>query len=484
MRDYETIRRQHHAFAMALAPRLIERLDWPADRLAAHRVQRLRELVRHAIDHSAWHRERLAGVDLERLDEAGLRELPTMTKTDLMENFDRIVTDERLSLGLINDHLETVTTGSYLLDGYTAITSGGSTGERGVFVYDWDGWATCWLSAFRVTLRTKRADPELASRPLVSAWVMAAHFTHGTAALSRTFASSEFVNVRVPVTLATEEIVAGLNDAQPDVLVGYPSALHALSFEAAAGRLRIAPRQVLSGSEPLLPEIRAAAEKAWGMRVGNVWGASEGGMMGIPCDQLRTHLSEDLVIVEPVDDDGRPVAPGELSAKVYLTNLFNRTLPLIRYEITDEVMILADPCPCGSARPCIADVQGRLDDVFVYDGRRVHPHVFRSALGSHAGVVEYQVRQTTQGADIAVRCSAPVDLEDISTEITQALASLGLSRPVVEVTAVQRLERDPGPAKLRRFVPLAREIQARRDAGPTSTERDAPEPFLFAASAR
>ena len=52
-----------------------------------------------------------------------------MTKADLMENFDRIVTDERLSLGLVNDHLETVTTGSYLLDGYTAVTSGGSTGR-------------------------------------------------------------------------------------------------------------------------------------------------------------------------------------------------------------------------------------------------------------------------------------------------------------------------------------------------------------------
>jgi phenylacetate-coenzyme A ligase PaaK-like adenylate-forming protein len=456
MRGYEMVRQQHQAFAMALAPRLIERLDWPADRLAAHRVQRLRELVRHAIDGSAWHRERLAGVDLDRLDEAGLRELPTMTKADLMVNFDRIVTDERLSLALVNDYLDTVRTGSYLLDGYTAITSGGSTGERAVVVYDWDGWATCWLSAFRVTLRTKQSDPELASRPLVSAWVAAAHFTHGTAALSRTFASSEFVNVRFPVTLPTEEIVAGLNDAKPDLLVGYPSALHVLSFEAAAGNLRITPRQVLSFSEPLLPEIRVAAEEAWGVRVGNIWGASEGGMMGIPCDESRTHLSEDLVFVEPVGEDGRPVAPGELSAKVYVTNLFNRTLPLIRYEITDEVTILTDPCPCGSPRRCVADVQGRLDDVFVYDGRRVHPHVFRSALGHHQGVVEYQVRQTTEGARIAVRCSAPVDLERLGSEVAHALSNLGVPGPVVEVTAVPRLERDSGPAKLRRFVPLDR----------------------------
>ena len=42
-----------------------------------------------------------------------------------MENFYRIVTDERLSLQVVNEHLRTVSTGSYMLDEYTAVTSGG-----------------------------------------------------------------------------------------------------------------------------------------------------------------------------------------------------------------------------------------------------------------------------------------------------------------------------------------------------------------------
>jgi phenylacetate-CoA ligase len=462
MSDYETQRQLHLAFAMAIAPRLVERLSWPADRLAAHRADRLGEAVRDAVDRSPWHRERLADVDPAQLDETSLRELPPMTKGDLMENFDRIVGDERLSLELVNAHLQTVTTGSYLLDAYTAVTSGGSTGERGVFVYEWVGWATFWVSVFRYLLRDRWSGPEPESRPIVLGWVAAAHFTHATAALGRTFDSPDFVNVRFPVTLATEQMVAGLNAAQPDVLIAYPSALHVLSFEAAAGRLRIAPRQILSCSEPLLPEIRAAAEAAWGVRVGNVWGTSEGGGVGIPCEHARSHLSEDLLIVEPVDEDGRPVAPGERSAKLYLTNLFNQALPLIRYEITDEVTMLPEPCPCGSAHRCVADIQGRLDDVFVYDGRRVHPHVFRSALGRRAGIVEYQVRQTEQGARIAVRCGSRVDLERLGAEIADGLGALGVPRPVIDVTAVERLERDGGPAKLRRFVPLEPELALMR----------------------
>jgi hypothetical protein len=62
-----------------------------------------------------------------------------------------------------------------------------------------------------------------------------------------------------------------LSRAQPDVLVAYPLVLHALGFEARPGRVRIAPRHVLTCAEPLLPEIRAAA---WDVRVGNLWGAA------------------------------------------------------------------------------------------------------------------------------------------------------------------------------------------------------------------
>jgi phenylacetate-coenzyme A ligase PaaK-like adenylate-forming protein len=254
-----------------------------------------------------------------------------------------------------------------------------------------------------------------------------------------------------------------LNETQPDFLFAYPSALHVLAFEARGGRLRISPRRVFSLAEPLLPEIRAVAEEAWGVGVGNLWGASEGGVVGTACDESRMHLNEDLVIVEPVDEDGRPVAPGERSAKVYLTNLFNRALPLIRYEITDEVTILDDPCPCGSAHRCLADIQGRRDDAFVYEGRRVHPHLFRSALSGHAGVVEYQVRQTARGARVAVRCSGPVDLDRLGAELAEGLAALGLPSPEVEVNAVARLERGSGPAKLRRFVPL---VDDARDLDP------------------
>jgi phenylacetate-coenzyme A ligase PaaK-like adenylate-forming protein len=455
MGGYEAQRRQHMDHAMGIAPALIERIDWPAERLWEYRSTRLRNLVRVAVERSSWHRKRLAGVDPGAITEASLAELPVMTKADLMENFDEITTDDQVTLEAVEAYLETVVDRPYLLDGYTAVASGGSTGARGVFLYDWEGWSTVWVGLFRYLLRLAGTDPAYAERPMVVATVAAAHFTHASAGLARTFSSERFTTLPFPLTLPTEQIVAGLNQTQPDILAAYASAFPVLAAEARAGRLRIAPRRLLSFAEPLLPEIRSAAEEAWGVRVGNSWAASEGGPLGVACDLDNMHLAEDLLIVEPVDADGTPVAPGKCSAKIYLTNLYNEALPLIRFEITDQATILPDLCPCGSAHRLVADVQGRLDDLFHYAGRPVHPHLFRSALGKHPGIVEYQVCQTPTGAQIAIRCHGPVEIEPLRAEIAAALAGCGLADPEVTVSAVPYLARNQ-TGKLKRFVALDR----------------------------
>ena len=98
-----------------------------------------------------------------------------------------------------------------------------------------------------------------------------------------------------------------------------------------------------------------------------------------------------------------------------VTDLYNNVVPLIRWEVTDELTILEEPCPCGSTFRRIADPLGRLDDTFVYpEGTAIHPHVFRSCLGRQ-GLVEYQVRQTARGADISAVTSGEVDTDALAS---------------------------------------------------------------------
>jgi phenylacetate-coenzyme A ligase PaaK-like adenylate-forming protein len=456
MAGYEELRKRHVADAARLMPEMLARIEWPVERIAEHRQAELRHLVKVARDLSPWHRKRLNGVDLDTLDEAALAELPSMTKHDVMEHWDEIATDDRLRLDVAEDHLDRLTSDAYLLDRYHVVTTGGSTGRPGVFVYDWDAWTIVYASITRFEVRARQRDAALAAAPPVFAAVLAGSTRHIGSSIFQTFSNADATWHRFPVTLPATEIVAGLNAAQPTVLVGYASALYPLVHEAEAGRLRIAPRRIQSIGEPLLPEIRAALERAWGVPVVNVWGCSEGGTGGACGESAGLHLSDDLVIIEPVDADGQPVGVGERSSKILITNLFNHALPLIRYELTDELTVLDEPCPCGSRFTRIGDPHGRLDDTFTYgDGLVVHPHNFRSPLSHYAGIVEYQVRQTGRGAAVAVRVTAPLDEAGLAAELTTGLARLGLTDPEVTVTTVEHLDRQYS-GKLKRFVPLSR----------------------------
>lgn len=463
MADYEILRQKHVADMTRLLPEHLQRIAWPAERLLAERENGLRDLVRVAKERSAWHRERLADVVPDWLREDDLRTVPVMTKDDLMANWDEIVTDRRVTLDLADSHIRSLTKDAYLLDRYHAVASGGSSGRRGVFVYDWDAWTQSYLGGIRWRMKAMMDDPDRAAPP-VAAGVASQVASHMANAAMQTFTSPSLPVHRFPVTLPLEEIVSGLNEVQPTDLLSYPSILHELAHEARRGNLRISPEGIITTSEPLWPEIRATLEETWNAPVSNWWATSEGGPTAISCGVgAGMHVADDLLIVEPVDEEGRPVLPGKRSAKVYLTNLINHALPLIRYEITDEVTFIDEPCACGSAFRRVEDIEGRLDDCFVYPGRlTVHPLVFRSPLSRERNVIEYQVRQTARGADIAVRTAGEVDMAALGRKVARALAEVGVEEPEVSVTPVEALERT-AVGKLKRFVPLPpQERSARR----------------------
>ncbi|HST55436.1 MAG TPA: hypothetical protein VLJ42_06020 [Solirubrobacteraceae bacterium] len=461
MGDYEPTRQRHIAHMLGQLGEHFERVSWSADRLRHERTARLRELVALAQERSSWHRHRLRGVDAQALDVDDLHTLPVMTKADLMAHFDAIVTDARVRLADVDAHIEQLKSDAYFLDDMHAVASGGSSGVRGVFVWGWDAWATVQLATVRRSLLDRIGDPQLASRSPVAMVVAADNATHFTSALAQTFATGAIETHRFPITLPLDAVVDGLNRVGGDILATYPSMLEALVLEAQAGRLRIEPRRILTMAEPLFVETRQAAEQLWGAPVGNLWGTSENGVIATGCfKSAGMHLSDDLVIIEPVDAGGEPVPPGVRSDKVYVTNLFNPLLPLIRYEITDEVTFVSEPCACGSVYSRIADIEGRNDDVFTYaGGLAVHPHVFRSVLAQVAAISEYQVHQTAVGAEILVCASSAVDTRRITADVTQALARLGWSEPVVSARVVERIPRlDTG--KLKRFVPLPSDARA------------------------
>jgi phenylacetate-coenzyme A ligase PaaK-like adenylate-forming protein len=128
--------------------------------------------------------------------------------------------------------------------------------------------------------------------------------------------------------------------------------------------------------------------------------------------------------------------------------------PLIRYEITDQVVALDEPCSCGSAYRRVADIQGRLDDEFVYgEDLRIHPHVFRSVFVREPALTEYQVNQTVDGAEILLCHEEPLDREGLAAGVADALADAGFPNAHVDARTVSSIPRLQS-GKVKRFVPL------------------------------
>jgi phenylacetate-CoA ligase len=456
--SYEALRRRQMKEFMGLLPEFVKRVRWPAETITAWRQHRLRRLLAHAKEKSPWHAKRLKSIDPERFTENDLARLPVMNKAELMENFDDIVTDRRVSLELVEHHLKQLESDAYLLGDLHAVASGGSSGTRGIFVFDWEGWLTFGLSSARPVMLMMEDSP-VATRDSVLAFA-APNASHSSKAFIESFqpwihSSFERFSV-ISAALPFDEIIARLNHMQPARISGFPSILYQLCFAAEDGRLKIKPTSILTGAEPLLPEIKQALKRIFGAKIYNFYGCSEASAIGFACPQAEgLHLADDLVIAEPVDASGEPTIDGKPSAKLLITNLFNTLLPLIRYEIDDSVTPIASTgrCACGSFFRKINDVQGRSDDCFLYDnGAFVHPLAF-SALGHEPAVIEFQVQQTLRGAHILLRAARSFDQHHLAAEIVSGMRSAGIADPELIIEPVTELPRTSA-GKLKRFVRL------------------------------
>src|SRR5690348_14064444 len=441
-------------------PGHIERLGWDAGRLAVHQRDRLRALLARAMTRSPFHAARLRGVDPDRFELADLARLPVMTKAEMMADFDAVPTDRRLTRDLLERHLAGVVTDpSLLLGGYVGLVSGGTTGQRGLFVQTVGEYAEFVASVTRRAMAAAAAGaagtPPAAgggppSEGLFIGIVGAATAVHSSGLAAATATRPPVRMTPAPASLPVAEIVARLNAAQPPSLLAYATKLPELAREQRAGRLRLDLRSVTSMSEAIAPAERAAVAEAFGVPVTDMFVSTEG-LVGHsePGGTVLTFAS-DTCLAECVDDQGRPVPDGAASAKVLVTNLHNLTQPLIRYELTDRFT----PAGTSAGGALRASVEGRSDDVFRYPGASVHPFVLGAGLLHAPAVREYQIRQTERGADIAAVIDGDLDLAAVRAAVERCLRQAGVDQPLVGLRRVGALDRDPMTSKIRRFVPL------------------------------
>jgi phenylacetate-CoA ligase len=435
-------------------PAHMARLDWHPDQLAKFQRTSLRALLHHAVEHSPFHQARLAAAglsraDIDRFELSDLAELPIMTKAQMMGNFDAVVTDRRLTRAVVERHITDLTPApSLVLGDYVCLASGGSSGLRGIYVQTPEEYIEFCGSVTRRAMAAFMAFGGQPAEGLTVGMVGAASPIHSTGFGASVAAEPPIRLISAPATMPTTAIVDRLNAAQPPALIGYASKLGELAREQAAGRLQLRLVAVTSCAEMLTSDVRTAIHAAFGVAPINMFASTEG-LVGHtePGGEVFT-FATDICIAECVDDAGQPVPDGTTSSRVLVTNLHNRTQPLIRYELTDRFT----PAGISTVGFLRATVDGRADDGFRYGDLVLHPSVLTTALLQTAAVSEYQVRQTPRGVTVSVVATTDFDHGALAADIKRSLRQAGLPDPEIAISCVDAITRDPLTGKVKRFL--------------------------------
>ena len=137
--------------------------------------------------------------------------------------------------------------------------------------------------------------------------------------------------------------------------------------------------------------------------------------------------------------------PGTTGARLLVTVLFSRTLPLIRYEMSDTVRLGGRGCPCGRSFMLMEDIEGRIEDILHLPDRTgtvaVHPIVFHHVL-DQAGLAGWQIIQEPGKLRVLLAGLTPgSSLEAVRTGMRTALSEAGAIQTGVDVRIVDQLER-------------------------------------------
>jgi phenylacetate-CoA ligase len=246
---------------------LRRRERWSEEQLWVHQQRAFAALREFAYARSPFYRRFHRG-----LERAPLDQVPPLTKATLMDNFDEVVTDRALRLTDLQSYLEADRGDGLFHSRYWVAATSGSSGRRSIIPTDAAEWAAVIASYARANeWAGVRAGLRHRTRMAVVSSTTAWHQSSRVAASVR---SPLVDSARLDAAASLPEIVARLNAARPEVLIGYASVIKALAGEQLAGRLRIAPRAVNSASEVLTAASRELATRAWGVPPFDVYAAT------------------------------------------------------------------------------------------------------------------------------------------------------------------------------------------------------------------
>lgn len=348
--------------------------------LRAYQQSLLKRLLSFAFENSPFYRDRLnalfrSGADPD-LDY--WKDIPILTRRDLSESLDRInpvrLTDD---VGAITTRTTSGTTGAGVQFRTCDVARLAAEVMMHRF-YRWHGFdLTASLASIRYYSSGRRDHPLGLTE---ASWCFGHQAPHYT------------LDYRTPVP----DMLQWLQRNQPRYLLTFPSIAHDLAAALTADRVcQLDLKAIVGISELVSSDTAADVREVLGCNIAQIYACAEMGCIALQSEaDDQFGICEETVFVEILDDDDRPLAPGE-TGRVILTSLYNYATPFIRYEIGDYAALSDSECAAGRTLQRLRRVSGRRRNALVArDGTRhwdetvVTPRLCRQ-LPTHM----FQIRQ-------------------------------------------------------------------------------------------
>lgn len=306
--------------------------------------ERVREMVAYAFKQCPYYQERLAAAGLDGMlrDWGDLRCLPILTKKDIRENGEKLLSRE------------------YRKEELVETKTGGSTGVALKLYFG----VRCQEKRNAAAMRSDRWAGWDIGMPVAAIW--------GNPPVADTL-KKKLRNLLLDriIYLDTMEInddsirrfIDEWRQTKPRLIFGHSHSIYILAmYLHRLGVEDIRPRGIVSTSMMLLEPERRLIEEVFRCQVTNRYGCEEVGLIACECERHEgLHQNMDHVVVEFLKDDGTEAVPGE-EANIIVTDLINRGMPLIRYRVGDMGVPSDRICPCGRGLPLMERVTGRQAD--------------------------------------------------------------------------------------------------------------------------
>ena len=244
----------------------------------------------------------------------------------------------------------------------------------------------------------------------------------------------------------------------PDAIMCVPSFIprliqyaedHGIDYRASSVRKIIGIGEGMRDQDFNLNLLGRRIREKWDVELYATYSSTEMGATFPECEYgCGGHVHPELIIVEIIGEDDRPVPDGQVG-EIVVTTLGVEGMPLLRFRTGDMAAKITERCRCGRQSYRLTPLVGRKNNMIKYKGTTLYPPMIIDVLDNTAEIANYQLVLDVNDLgndDVTVRIGLPDPDPERDARLVAALKNSFRAKirvaPSVEVCRADLLARD------------------------------------------